>query len=196
MRRQGRLWTRQTLLLMPLVLVALTAAVMSSCSGSDGDSNGALCEQCGVTDGPCQQNFTVVPGPDAPPPCDRPDAPNPCPVELICRRKADSSQQRCYPKDPASDDVNYDFRCDGSRPGETPRPQPTVTVTPSPQPTAVAECGNGVQEGDEECDGTDLNNAECSDFCDPPGGTLACRVNGAPNECEFNTEGCNGLCNQ
>jgi hypothetical protein len=190
LRRQGRLWDRQTLLLLPLVVVALTAVVMSSCSGS-GDSNGGLCEQCGNDpDGPCQPTVEVEVGPDAPAPCNVPNAPVPCTVDLICRRKVDSAQQRCFPKDPDSDGVNLQFRCDGSRPGGTAQPDPTFT--PTPAATSVPqECGNNLQEGTEECDGTDLNGATClSQGCGA--GSLSCRVSGVPNECTFNLEGCTG----
>jgi hypothetical protein len=202
LRRQGRLWDRQTLLLLPLVVVALTAVVMSSCGSGGGDSNGALCEQCGSTDGPCQERVEVEREPDAPAPCNSPapiteGSPSPCFVELICRRKADSAQQRCFPKDPSSatGEVNFQFRCDGSRAGGTAVPEPTLT--PTPAATSVPqECGNNEQEGTEECDGTDLNGASClSEGCDPGTGSLSCRVNGVANECTFNFEGCNGVCN-
>ncbi len=193
LRRQGRIWDRQTLLLLPLVVVGLTAVVMSSCSGSNGDSNGGLCEQCGGDpDGPCQPSVVVEVGPDAPAPCNVPNAPDPCSVDLICRRKVDSAQQRCFPRDPDGDDVNFQFRCDGSRPGGTALPEPTLTPTPA-STSVPQECGNNIQEGSEECDGTDLNGETClSQGCEPGTGTLSCRINGVPSACTFNFEGCNG----
>ena len=46
------------------------------------------------------------------------------------------------------------------------------------------ECGNGLVEGNESCDGTDLDNQTCQDL-GFAGGTLAC----AP-DCSFDTNGC------
>jgi cysteine-rich repeat protein len=37
----------------------------------------------------------------------------------------------------------------------------------------VEECGNGVKDSGEECDGSDLGGLQCSDF-GPPGGTITC----------------------
>ena len=50
-------------------------------------------------------------------------------------------------------------------------------------------CGNGITEGDEECDGLDLDDNTCEDLCDEPDppGTLACRPN-----CRFDFRGCRG----
>lgn len=45
-------------------------------------------------------------------------------------------------------------------------------------------CGNDVVEGEEECDGNDLNGMSCSDL-GFDGGTLAC-----DNGCTFDTSGC------
>jgi hypothetical protein len=61
----------------------------------------------------------------------------------------------------------------------------TVTAgTPVPTPTPTPFCGNGVVEGDEECDGNAYDEDGCSgdvctcdDFCDDAGGRLACRHN-------------------
>jgi hypothetical protein len=172
-----------------LILVAGTAAALISSCGSDGgSSNGALCEQCGDSpDGPCQPTFELAPGPDEPPPCDDASLPNPCTVELICRRKSDSAQRRCFPKDPKTGDVNYQYRCDGSRPGGTAVPVITPTPTATPATTAVPQtCGNGISEGTEECDITDLNGESCgSQGCQFPGGILSCRVT-----CVFNYDLC------
>jgi hypothetical protein len=118
-----------------LIVATVSATIISSCGGGGGsDSNGALCEQCGETDGACQTNFTVEPGPDQPSPCADAAAPNPCPLTLICRRKSDSAQQRCYPRGADSNghaDVNYQWVCDGSRPGGTAVPEPTLTAVPT-----------------------------------------------------------------
>lgn len=71
----------------------------------------------------------------------------------------------------------------------TPRPTttPTRTAVP-PAPTAtrtpIPVCGNGIVEGDEECDGNAYDDSgcvedvcTCDDFCDDAGGRLACRRN-------------------
>jgi hypothetical protein len=79
------------------------------------------------------------------------------------------------------------------QPGETttpsPMPPPGATRTPTPAPTAtvVPVCGNNVVEGDEECDGTDLDDNDCDDLCDQDdeGGTLRCRAN-----CTYNFSDC------
>jgi hypothetical protein len=48
-------------------------------------------------------------------------------------------------------------------------------------PTATAVCGNGIVEGDEECDGNAFDDTSCledvctcDDFCDDAGGRLGC----------------------
>lgn len=174
----------------PLVLLLVVGAMvaMVSCGSGGGSSNGGLCEQCGADpDGPCQPSVEVVPGPDEPAPCNVASAPNPCTVELICRRKVDSAQQRCFPKDPNTDEVNLLFRCDGSRPGGTPGPQATPTLTPTSQATAAQTCGNGVKEGTEQCDTTDLGGQTCETEGCNLGGILSCRVN-----CTFNFDLCTG----
>ena len=60
----------------------------------------------------------------------------------------------------------------------------TTTPTPLPTRTPVAICGNGVVEGDEECDGSAFDTTACvedvctcEDFCDDAGGRFACRLN-------------------
>jgi hypothetical protein len=60
---------------------------------------------------------------------------------------------------------------------------PTATaLAPTPVATPVAVCGNGIVEGDEECDGSAYDDTSCledvctcDDFCDDAGGRLACR---------------------
>ncbi len=49
-------------------------------------------------------------------------------------------------------------------------------------------CGNGVAEGDEECDGADLRETGCQDL-DHQGGTLACT-----DACTFDESGCHDHC--
>jgi hypothetical protein len=176
-----------------LMLVGgIAAAVITSCGGGGGDDDGVneLCDQCGVTDGPCDTGFSVEPGPDQPPPCDVAGAPNPCPVTLVCRRKIDSSQQRCYPADPDDPtNPNAFWRCDGSRPGPTALPEPTGTPVPtSTGPTPA--CGNNRVDDGEVCDGTDLDGESCLTLnCSITTGTLRCSA-----DCNsFNTTGC-GFC--
>ncbi len=50
---------------------------------------------------------------------------------------------------------------------------------------AGIECGNGVIEGGESCDGDDLGAVECADVGDFVGGTLSC-----DDACEFDTNAC------
>ncbi|MFC1612647.1 malectin domain-containing carbohydrate-binding protein, partial [Patescibacteria group bacterium] len=54
-------------------------------------------------------------------------------------------------------------------------------ICQAPLPT----CGDGIKNGDEECDGSDLGNQSCSDF-GLVDGTLACN----PNTCMVNTSYC------
>ena len=161
----------------------LAGVVMTSCGGTSGGSDGELCNQCGDDpDGPCMPSINIVPVvPDDPddriPQCTSvvDPASGTCTVELQCRRKVDSGQRRCYPVLPGGD-VDYQFRCDGSRPGGTPRP-PVVTLTPTPKPSSgtTQECGNGIREGTEECDLTDLDGQTCfTQGCDSAGGFLSC----------------------
>jgi len=49
--------------------------------------------------------------------------------------------------------------------------------------TTTPNCGNGLVDADEECDGTDLNGASCESL-QLGTGTLAC------NECAYDTRGC------
>ncbi len=183
-----------------LVVVAIVASVaVTSCgSGNGGKSNGALCEQCGDDpDGPCQPRVEYTPDASLPLPCNSPvpGSTRVCIVELICRRKSDSAQQRCYPGRPGTGDVNYQWRCDGSRPGGTARPEPSDTPGPT-NPTATRtavtnSCGNGTIEGFDECDGNDLGGglttgtATCEDF--------DCLGTGQPfcsSTCTLNLSGC------
>lgn len=117
---------------MVLLIGVVSTAVISSCGGggSDGSSNGALCEQCGDTDGPCQSSV-VTTGDDRPSGCTG----DPCTVELRCTRKVDSGQRRCFPVDPSSDQLDFRYECDGSRPIESFAP----TLTPSATPTLTPE---------------------------------------------------------
>jgi hypothetical protein len=52
---------------------------------------------------------------------------------------------------------------------------------PQPEP----ECGNGMVEADEECDGEDLDGEGCEDVGDFVGGDLACN-----DDCTFETSAC------
>jgi len=51
--------------------------------------------------------------------------------------------------------------------------------------STVPACGNGVREGAEECDGSDLGGATCAALGFNSGGTLACTAG-----CGFDTSGC------
>lgn len=195
------------------LLVAVTSTTVISCGSGGGDSShGELCDQCGQTDGACRPDLidtssgdpcptpspivtctSSCPAPSATPTCTASSCPTPtgpnC-VHLICRRKSDSAQQRCYPAANASpgSEVDFSFRCDGSRPGhaQTPGPDPTETVEPSPEP---ATCPNGEREGDEDCDGTDFGENGCRDFCTIPIGIFEGFL-GCNNDCTLNFSGC------
>ncbi len=59
---------------------------------------------------------------------------------------------------------------------------PTRTRTPVPAPSPTPICGNGIVEGDEQCDGKAFDTSACvgdvctcEDFCDDAGGVLSCR---------------------
>ena len=178
----------RSLALLLLLVGAVSGTAIMSCGGGGGSADGGLCSQCGVSpDGPCQAEVFVAPGPDAPEPC-KADVPNPqatCgPIKLLCRRKVDSAQQRCFPLLPG-DGLDFQFKCDGSRPGGTALPEPTKTPTGTPVPgtptvtvtaTPGPNCGNGVVDTDEgeECDGINLDGMTCSDLCDEGAGALGC----------------------
>jgi len=177
-----------------LAMVALGSLLtMSSCGSGGGSSNGGLCEQCGDTDGPCQDSVTVT-GDDATALCNGQPS---CDVNLECFRGLSSAQRRCFPADAQF----ADFKCDGERPfRNTPTPVPSTTptdtaatatptatvteggptatgstpattasaaaLTPTPAPTATPVCGNGILEDDEECDGNAIDNSGCdTDVC-------------------------------
>ena len=55
-------------------------------------------------------------------------------------------------------------------------------------------CGNNRIELTEECDGSDLNGKDCTDFGSFAGGTLSCINAAQPNECRFNTSECRLAC--
>ncbi len=117
--------------LLLLVLAAVTTIGMMSCgSGGGGNADGGLCSQCGDTDGPCQGPVTIPSGERTPAIC----ASGATCVFLVCARKLDSSQRRCFPskKEDSLGDVDLAFECDGSRPNpKTATPIP-VTATPTP----------------------------------------------------------------
>ena len=92
------------------------------------------------------------------------------------------------------------FLPDGDAP-PMPTPRPTVTTvptatpgaTPTPTPGGGEEfCGNGVVDGDEECDGEDIDGEECdflvggSDECT---GTVRCN-----SDCTFDVSACTCPC--
>ncbi len=189
-RTSARFGEYRSLGVLLLVMAVVAGGVITSCGGGGGSSNGGLCEQCGDDpDGPCQTSIVIMPG-DGQPQCTNPVDPatGTCTVELECRRKVDSGQRRCYPVLPYTNvmdrNVDSQFRCDGSRPGGTPGPAPTPTLSPSPGPTSTAICGNGIVEGGEQCDGTNLNGQSCvSQGCG--NGTLSCSV-----VCKFNFSLC------
>jgi hypothetical protein len=56
----------------------------------------------------------------------------------------------------------------------------------------TSKCGNGVQEGNEQCDGSDFNGLTCADF-GFTGGTLSCGTSG-PSACKIDTSNCQNTC--
>jgi hypothetical protein len=178
--------------LLLLLVAAVMATIVASCGGG-GSSNGGLCEQCGGSDGPCQSSAFVVPGATRPEPCPTAGANLCVQRDLICRRKVDSAQQRCYPANQDGSEVDFQFRCDGSRPGGTLVPAtltPTSTaLTPTPAGTPV--CGNGVLDPGEQCEivGPLFGGATCNDFCQSGFGTLICS-----GLCTIDTSACTGPC--
>lgn len=59
-----------------------------------------------------------------------------------------------------------------------------ASVIPSSVTVSVTGCGNGIQEGSEQCDGSDLGGATCVSL-GYAGGTLSCQA-----DCTFNTSAC------
>jgi hypothetical protein len=202
-----------------MLAIASGIALTSGCGsgGGGGSSDGLLCQQCGHTDGPCQQSVTVS-GSDAQALC--PSGQTSCDVQLACFRKLGSAQRRCFPADARLEQ----FECDGARanrntatpvPSTTPTPvesvtatatgptatgatptltaSPSVTATLSPTPEPTPSCGNGVLEGDEECDSGMFDTnciadvCTCEDFCLDAGGTLSCNA-----DCTANFSQCTG----
>jgi hypothetical protein len=189
--------SRSLWLLLSVVAVLATVIITSCGSGGGGSSsNGELCDQCGDDpDGPCRE-FVIVTSPTPPAPTPIAGDANlkctevqndQCVVRLTCRRKTDSGQRRCFPLAPGGADVDDQFRCDGSRPGGTPRPPeltPTPAFTTSPEPQT---CGNSVREGTEECDAPDFNGGTCASHnCGT--GTLGCTT-----DCTLNFINCTGI---
>jgi len=61
----------------------------------------------------------------------------------------------------------------------------TLTCTFDTADCAAPECGNGIREGSEECDGTDLGDTECGDIAGFDGGVLGCTEG-----CTWDTDEC------
>lgn len=197
-RLQPFVYRYRSLGVLLLLITAMAATIVSSCGGGSG-SNGDLCSQCGSSDGPCQSTGFIVPGAGKPAPCPTANgsvpAPGPTCVErnLICRRKSNSAQQRCFPADDTGLEVDFFFRCDGSRPGGTLVPS-TVTPTATgstPTPAGTPVCGNGILDPGEQCEINlvdPFNGATCGDFCtNGTGGTLICT-----SICTIDFSGCFG----
>lgn len=147
MRTIRRDWRELRSLAMVMLLIAgVSATTVISCGGGGGDSNGELCQQCGDSDGPCQDTVEVT-GDDRPSFC---GASDPCTVELRCLRKLDSAQRRCFPADPATSALDILYRCDGARPNPsvapttTPMPTPTFTPSAAPTPTSTGPTATGL----------------------------------------------------
>jgi hypothetical protein len=79
-------------------------------------------------------------------------------------------------------EVNQDAHLD------TPAADVTFALVVTGAVSQPAVCGNGVQEGAEQCDGGDLNGESCQTQ-GYNSGTLSCNP-----DCTFNTSGCSNLC--
>jgi hypothetical protein len=140
---------RSFAVVMTLVGVVSAATIVSCGGGGGGDSNGGLCEQCGDTDGPCNVAGADIPAdvtqPSFCPNRDSSTAATTCHAELICTRKVDSGQRRCFPANPITGALDLRYECDGSRPAGTPAPTatPTETATATPTNTAATPTSTG-----------------------------------------------------
>ncbi len=202
-------WIVGIVLLVFVAGSALVVASCGS-GGGDNKSNGVLgglCAQCGATDGPCKDTVEV-PEEDRDFFCPNATSDADCPeIALTCFRETDSAQRRCYPSDAQFELFRCDGkRANRNTPTVTATPTlsgtPTVTstaatptstgptatgvtptatgLTPTPAATATPVCGNNMVEGDEQCDGTDLDENDCSDLCvteQPDGVVPACNSN-------------------
>jgi hypothetical protein len=113
--------------------------------------------------------------------------------------------RRCNPSTQACGDRDGDLIPDEVDPDASTSPTPARTPTavatsgatasaPTPSATAspTAVCGNGILEGDEECDKHAIDDSSCfedvctcEDFCDDAGGTLSCN-----SDCTLNFSHC------
>lgn len=82
-------------------------------------------------------------------------------------------------------------------PSATPTQTEAPPPSPTPAPTPVSVCGNGILEGDEECDGSAIDDTgcledvcTCDDFCEDAGGTLSCNANCTVNFSACTAGGC------
>ncbi|MEB2286260.1 MAG: hypothetical protein B6D46_11635 [Polyangiaceae bacterium UTPRO1] len=122
-----------------MLLIAAVSITATSCGGGGGgSSNGNLCEQCGDSDGPCNAAGADIPAGARQPSFCPNGADGWCHAALVCTRKVDSAQRRCFPADPATQALDMRFECDGSRPAGTPAATPTPTPTSTPTATGTA----------------------------------------------------------
>jgi hypothetical protein len=136
-----------------------------------------------------------------------------CDIQLACFRKLGSAQRRCFPnsgRQPEQFECDGE-RAQRATPtpiatatvtgtptftpaatvtaasGSPSDATPTISPTPTPQPTSTPEdeCGNGIVDAGEDCDGSNLDGSSCDDECVDPGGTLRCNP-----DCTFDLSGC------
>jgi hypothetical protein len=74
----------------------------------------------------------------------------------------------------------------------SPRPSPSATRAATPTPASTPVCGNGILEGDEQCDKNAIDDSSCfedvctcEDFCADAGGSLSCNA-----DCTLNFSKC------
>ncbi len=80
------------------------------------------------------------------------------------------------------DECLLDTDCANRTDGKTVCSYDTFTCT---EPTTKIYCGDGITNGNENCDGNDLNHKSCTDLSGFVGGTLRCNTS-----CQFDTSGC------
>jgi hypothetical protein len=158
------------------LLLLMTLLTALACSGDSG-SGGAFPPACGVDAEPanrfgyltCTVDENPAP-PEEPPDLGVIECPSFCPgVALVC-------MTRCLDGNLANG-PQWACPCDGN---------PCWRVVAGVLRSCPG-CGDGVREGDEECDDKDLGGMTCMDRGCTGGGVLACSAS-----CTFDESGCTG----
>lgn len=91
--------------------------------------------------------------------------------------------------DPPGSEISCDLLDDGAYTGGTVVCGENCRWSEFPC-TPVSYCGDNERTGDEQCDGTDLGNMQCTDIGSYISGTLSCFPQGHPYKCEFDETNC------